>query len=452
MAAAVETPAAPLSPAELESAVRSGEIDTVLVGMVDMQGRLQGKRYVASTFLEHVVEAGTNGCAYLLAVDVEMTPVDGYGFASWDNGYGDFLLRPDLGTLRRIPWEPGAALCLADPEWADGAPVRVSPREVLRGQLRRCEERGWTVVAASELEFLLFETSYEEAGAADFRALARAGRHNGDYSLLATTGIEPLLRRIRNEMVGAGIPVEASKGECNRGQHEITLRHGPALVACDNHVVYKAGVKEIAAQSGRSATFMAKFDEAEGNSSHVHLSLGDADGGPVFADVATMESFIAGQIAYLDELTPFLAPNVNSYKRFTEGSFAPTALAWGRDNRTCGLRIVGDGASTRVENRIPGGDVNPYLAVAAILAAGLAGIEENLRPPPPTAGNAYHDDVRRLPGDLAAARERMFASTVAREALGDDVVEHYCHAAAVEIAAFGAAVTDWERQRGFERL
>jgi glutamine synthetase len=438
---------------ELEAQVSAGEIDTVLLAMTDMQGRLQGKRLTARHFLEEVAEHGAEGCNYLLAVDVDMTPVEGYEMASWERGYGDFFMRPDLSTLCLAPWLPGTALCLADLEWHDGSPVLASPRQVLRAQVARLAERGWTANASTELEFLVFRDSYEDAWRQAYRDLNPANLYNVDYSLLGTAKVEPLIRRIRQSMEGAGLTVENSKGECNLGQHEINFRYAQALRAADEHSIYKNAAKEIAAQDGVSISFMAKFNEREGSSCHIHFSLADGDG-PLFArERGAFESFLAGQLACLRELALLLAPNVNSYKRYAEGSFAPTAVAWARDNRTCSLRVVGHGPSLRFENRAGGSDLNPYLALSALIAAGLHGVDAGLELEPEYEGNAYlATDKPRLPNTLRDARDLFATSDVARAAFGDEVVDHYVHAAEVELAAFEAAVTDWERFRGFERL
>ncbi|MET8873078.1 glutamine synthetase family protein [Nocardia sp. NPDC004604] len=445
---------------QLRGLVEAGQIDTVLVAMTDMQGRLQGKRCAARFFLEEVVGHATEACNYLLAVDVDMATVDGYAISSWDTGYGDFVLRPDLSTLRLVPWQPGTALVLCDVEQVEPAnkPVTVSPRQILRAQLERLAERGLRAYVGTELEFLVFDDSYEDAWNSGYRDLRPANQYNVDYSMLGTARIEPLLRRIRNEMAGAGMYVESAKGECNPGQHEIAFRYDEALVTCDNHSIYKNGAKEIAAQDGHSLSFMAKYNEREGNSCHIHLSLRADSGSAVFAGdgphgtSALMRHFLAGQLDCLREFTYLLAPNINSYKRFVPGSFAPTALAWGRDNRTCALRVVGEGQSLRMENRIPGGDVNPYLAVAATIAAGLHGIEHGLPLEPEFHGNAYLSQRPRVPRTLREAAQLFGESKVARTAFGDDVVDHYRNAAQVELDAFDAAVTDWERIRGFERL
>ena len=438
---------------ELSEQVAAGTIDTVLLALTDMQGRLQGKRLTASHFLEEVAEGGAEGCNYLLAVDVDMTPVDGYEMASWELGYGDFALRPDLATLRPVPWQEGTAMCLADLAWADGSDVLASPRQVLRAQLARLAERGWSTNASTELEFLVFRDTYEDAWRKCYRDLEPANLYNVDYSLLGTARVEPLIRRIRNAMRDTGLVVENSKGECNLGQHEINFRYADALRTADEHSIYKNAAKEIAAQEGMAISFMAKFNEREGSSCHIHFSLAD-DQGPLFPrERATFEPFLAGQLACLRELTLFLAPNVNSYKRYAEGSFAPTAVAWADDNRTCSLRVVGHGPALRFENRAGGSDLNPYLALSAIIAAGLHGVEQGLELEAPYQGNAYlAHDKPRLPSTLRDARELFASSAITRAAFGDEVVDHYAHAAGVELAAFESVVTDWERFRGFERL
>ncbi|CAM04593.1 glutamine synthetase [Saccharopolyspora erythraea NRRL 2338] len=447
----------PLAVEELRGLVESGAVDTVVVAMTDMQGRLQGKRCSGRYFLEQVLDHGTEACNYLLAVDVDMTTVDGYAMTSWETGYGDFVLRPDLATLRLVPWQEATALVLCDVLWHSGEPVAPSPRQVLRGQLDRLAELGLTAHVGTELEFLVFRDSYEQAWDKRYEGLTPANQYNVDYSVAGTGRIERLLRRIRNDMGGAGLYVESAKGECNLGQHEIAIRYSDALTSCDNHALYKNGAKEIAAQEGLSLSFMAKFDAREGNSSHIHVSLRDA-GGPVLPGDGPhgfsplMEHFIAGQLACLPELTYFFAPNINSYKRFAKGSFAPTAVAWGRDNRTCALRVVGHGDGLRVENRVPGGDINPYLAVAATLAAGLHGIAERLPLEPMLEGNAYAAQKESVPTTLRDAARLLADSKVAAEAFGPEVVEHYVNAARVELDAFDTAVTDWERIRGFERL
>jgi glutamine synthetase len=438
---------------ELQALVDRGAIDTVLLALTDMQGRLQGKRLTARHFLDEVVKHGAEGCNYLLAVDVEMTPVDGFEMASWERGYGDFAMRPDLETLRVVPWQEGTALCLADLEWADGSEVLASPRQVLKAQIARLAERGWSANASTELEFLVFRDSYEDAWRKGYTDLEPANLYNIDYSLLGTARVEPLIRRIRNSMTGAGMEVENSKGECNLGQHEINFHYADALRTADDHSIYKNAAKEIAAQEGMSISFMAKFNEREGSSCHIHFSLADESGALFERDRGTFESFLAGQLACLRELTLLLAPNVNSYKRFAEGSFAPTAVAWAPDNRTCSLRVVGHGPGLRFENRAGGSDLNPYLALGAIIAAGLHGVDSELELEAPYAGNAYlATDKPRLPSTLREAHDLFASSEVARAAFGDQVVDHYAHAATVELDAFERSVTDWERIRGFERL
>jgi glutamine synthetase len=438
---------------EVRKQVESGAVDTVLLAITDMQGRLQGKRLTATHFLDEVAEHGAEGCNYLLAVDVEMNTVEGYEMSSWEQGYGDFVMRPDLETLRPVPWQEGTALCLADLVWADGTDVVASPRQILKAQLARLAERGWSANASTELEFLVFRDSYEQAWHKGYRELDPANLYNIDYSLLGTARIEPLIRRIRNQMAGAGLTVENSKGECNLGQHEINFRYGGALQIADEHSIYKNGAKEIAAQEEMAISFMAKFNQAEGSSCHIHFSLADDEGSLFARDQQVFDQFLAGQLACLRELTLFLAPNINSYKRYALGSFAPTTVAWAKDNRTCSLRVVGHGPGLRFENRAGGSDLNPYLALSALIAAGLHGVEQGLPLEAPYEGNAYlATDKPRLPTTLRAARDLFAGSEVARSAFGEEVVAHYTNAADVELKAFEAAVTDWERVRGFERL
>jgi len=450
-----------LSLDELRKSVQDGEIDTVIVALTDMQGRLQGKRFHARFFLDEVVAHNTEACAYLLAVDTDMNTVDGYQLASWETGYGDFLLIPDMATLRVVPWQPGTALVLADVAALDGAqsPVRVSPRQVLRAQLDRAAELGWTAMAGTELEFVVYEGSYEQAWDSGYRSLVPANRYNADYSVLGTGRIEPLLRDIRNSMAGAGLYVESAKGECNYGQHEIAFRYDDALTTADQHSIYKTGAKEIASRHGYALTFMAKPNEREGNSCHIHLSFRAADGTPVMAGDGQYglspagTAMVAGLLAGLRELTLLLAPTINSYKRFAPGSFAPTAVAWGPDNRTCALRLVGRGPSLRVECRVPGGDVNPYLALAGLVAAALSGVAEPRPLPPPLTGNAYATGgLPQVPATLDAALALWESSALAADAFGKDVVSHYATMARVELDAYRRAVTDWELRRYFERL
>jgi glutamine synthetase len=443
---------------QLGAAVDAAEIDTVIVGFCDMQGRLMGKRVHGPAFLDGIAQHGAEGCNYLLAIDVDMNTIEGYAHASWERGYGDFVLRPDLATLRVVPWLEGTALCLCDLEWHDRSPVVPSPRQILKAQLARLAERGWRAMVGSELEFLLFDESYEEARALGYRGLTGANAYNVDYSILGSTYVEPVLRAIRLGMAGAGMPVEDSKGECNFGQHEVNFRYADALSMADDHTIYRNGAKEIAYLHGRALTFMPKFDEREGNSCHIHISLWN-DEHSLFPDPSghgrseLFSSFIAGIAAHLRELTYFLAPNVNSYKRFQRGSFAPTAIVWAEDNRTCALRVVGHGNGMRVEVRVAGGDANPYLAFSALIAAGLAGIDDELELEPAWEGSGYDaHDRPHVPTTLREATALLEGSELARRALGDEVVEHYLHAATVEQQQFDQAITDWELRRSFERL
>jgi len=461
---------APLDLDTLRDQIGRGEVDTVVVAFPDLQGRLMGKRVTGHYFLDHVLAPGAGGrsagieaCNYLLAVDVEMTPLPGYGFANWDQGYGDFTAIPDLGTLRPLPWLDHTALVLCDLVDAEtGAPVDVAPRQILRRQVERAAAAGYTVKCASELEFFLFRESYEEAAAKGYADLEPHSTVIEDYHVLQTTRDEYLIRRIRNGMDAAGVPVEFSKGEAGRGQHEINLAYTDALEMADRHVVYKNGAKEIASLAGRSITFMAKYSMDEvGSSCHVHSSVWDAAGeqslmwdadaphhlAPVF------RGWLGGQLAAGRELAWLYAPTVNSYKRYQPESWAPTALVWGRDNRTCGLRVVGHGGGYRVESRIPGADVNPYLALAATIAAGLHGIEHGLDPGDPFVGNAYAaDGVARVPESIVDAIGELERSEIARAAFGADVHDHLVNTARQEWLSFNRAVTDWERRRNFEQF
>jgi glutamine synthetase len=443
---------------QLCAAIESGEIDTVVVAFTDMQGRLQGKRLHGRYFLDIVVDHGTEGCNYLLGVDIDMNTVAGYAITSWDRGYGDMEFVLDFDTLRLLTHLPATALVQCDLIWPDHSPVLQSPRSILKRQMDRAAELGFTAFAGTELEFIVFEETYEEAHDLGYQYLTPSNQYNVDYSIVGSTRIEPLLRDIRNTMYAAGLNVEGAKGECNFGQHEIGFLYDDVLVTADNHAVYKTAAKEIASLHGQSLTFMSKYNEREGNSCHIHLSLRGKDGEIVFWDDATggrtplYDQFVAGVLATMPDMTLLYAPNINSYKRFADGSFAPTAIAWGNDNRTCAVRLVGHGAGARMENRVPGGDVNPYLALAAMLAGGLHGIEQELELEPALEGNAYISGRPKVPGSLRDAREAFVSSTVARAAFGDEVVEHYTNMADVELAAFGAAVTDWELRRGFERM
>jgi len=442
--------------AGLQTMIDNGEIDTVIVCFTDMQGRLQGKRMHAAYFADEVLAHGTEGCNYLLAVDIEMNTVDGYAISSWDRGYGDMIFALDTDTLRLLPHQPGTAMVQCDLTWLDGRPVVESPRTILKTQLDRLATLGYQALAGTELEFIAFDTPYADAWRQGYRDLVPATSYNVDYSILGTTAVEPLLRDIRNAMYGAGMTVESAKGECNPGQQEIGFRYAEALTTADNHVVYKTAAKQIAAQHGKSITFMAKYNEREGNSCHIHLSLRGTDGRIVFSDASgrteLYDRFVAGILATMADFTLLYAPNINSYKRFADGSFAPTAIGWGVDNRTCAVRLVGEGSSARLENRVPGGDVNPYLALAAMIAGGLYGIEHEVGLPAEVQGNAYESGLPRVPRTLLAARDAFTRSAIAREAFSDAVVDHYTTMADVEVAAFDAAVTDWELRRGFERM
>jgi glutamine synthetase len=441
---------------ELRQRIDVGEIDTVVVAFTDMQGRLQGKRLHARYFLDVVLAHGTEGCNYLLAVDVDMNTVDGYSISSWEKGYGDMEFVLDLDTIRLLPHHPATAMVQCDLAWFDHKPVVQSPRAVLRRQVEQAADAGFVALAGTELEFILFDTSYEDAWDSGYRSLQPANRYNVDYSILGTSRVEPFLRDLRNSTYAAGMNVEGAKGECNFGQHEVGFLYADVLVTADNHSVYKTMAKEIAARHGKALTFMAKYNEREGNSCHIHLSLRGSDGSLVFGEgegrSATYDHFIAGILATMRDFTLLYAPNVNSYKRFAAGSFAPTAIAWGLDNRTCAIRLVGHGASARLENRVPGGDVNPYLALAAMLAGGLHGVREQLPLEPELVGNAYASDKPHVPSSLHEARDAFHGSALARELLGDEVVDHYTNMADVELAAYGAAVTDWELRRSFERM
>jgi len=440
----------------LRKGIVDGQIDTVVLAFTDMQGRLQGKRLHGQYFRDVVVEHGTEGCNYLLAVDIDMNTVDGYAISSWERGYGDMEFVPDWETIRLLPHLPASAMVQCDLVWLDHAPVVQSPRTILRTQLEAFAERDLVALAGTELEFIAFNTSYEDAGRLRYRGLDPVNQYNVDYSILGTTRAEPLLRDIRNTMFAAGLDVEGAKGECNLGQHEIGFLYADALVTADNHSVYKTVAKEIAAQRGQAITFMAKYNEREGSSCHIHLSLRGKDGDVVFWDgdkrSAMYDSFVAGVLATMHDFTLLYAPNVNSYKRFADGSFAPTAVAWGEDNRTCAVRLVGHGPSARMENRVPGGDVNPYLALAAMLAGGRHGIDQGLELEPGLKGNAYHSDKPHVPHTLREARDAWASSDLARTAFGGEVVDHYTNMADVELKAFDAAVTDWELARSFERM
>lgn len=445
---------------DLEAAVEDGSIDTVVVAFPDMQGRLAGKRFTGRFFL-HGALTETHACNYLLAADIDMEPVPGYRAASWEKGYGDFVLKPDLATLRRVPWLEGTALVLADVCDHHGEELPHAPRSILKKQLKRLAARDMTAFFASELEFYAFDETVETARAKRWRDLKTTGDTIQDYQILQTSRNEPLMRAIRNGLAGAGIPVENSKGEWGPGQEEVNVRYAEALEMADWHVILKNGIKEIAHLQNRAVTFMAKWrTDLAGSSSHIHASLRDGSGKTaLFADAgdplgmsATMKSWLAGHLALAGEMTLFLAPYINSYKRFQAGTFAPTKAVWSVDNRTTGFRVVGEGKSIRTECRIGGADLNPYLAFAALVAAGLHGIETKLALPPAFAGDAYAAaELPDVPKTLRAAIDALDGSTVLRAALGDAVVEHYLHAARWEQLEQDRRVTDWELQRGFER-
>jgi glutamine synthetase len=443
---------------QLKDTITSGETDTVVIAFTDMQGRLQGKFLHAPFFLDSTLENGTEGCNYLLAVDVEMNTVDGYDSTSWEKGYGDMQFVMDFDTIRRLPHRPGTVMIQCDLASIDGSPVPMSPRTMLRKQVDRAAALGWKAFAGTELEFMVYQNTFEDAWDRRYSDLTPANQYNVDYSVLGSLRVEPLLRTIRNTMYDAGMTVESAKGECNFGQHEIAFQYADVITTADNHSVYKTVAKDLAALQGKSLTFMAKPNPRDGSSCHVHMSLRGLDGDLVFWDeqkherTALYDHFIAGVLHTMREFTLFYAPNINSYKRFVKGSFAPTAVAWGIDNRTCSVRLVGHGQSARMENRLPGGDVNPYLALTAMLAGGLYGIEQELELEPVTRGSAYDSGAPTVPSTMHEARDLFAHSTIARHVFGEEVVKHYTNYADVEIAAFDAAVTDWELRRGFERL
>ncbi|MEO1536261.1 MAG: glutamine synthetase family protein [Pseudomonadota bacterium] len=437
-----------------------GIIDTVLVCLIDMQGRLMGKRFHVSNFIETSFEE-THCCNYLFATDLEMATPDGYAAASWAQGYGDYVMKPDLTTLRRIPWLAGTVLVLCDIlDHHTYAPVPHSPRQMLKAQIARAEAMGFTPMMATELEFFLFERSFDDIRRSGYRDLLPISGYNEDYNIFQTSKEEHVMRPIRNLLVEAGVPVENSKGEAETGQEELNIRYADALLCADHHTIAKQAVKEIADQHGHAASFLPKWHaDKVGSAAHIHQSLmaagesafHDADAPLTMSDA--MRAYVAGLLKYSVETTFFLAPYVNSYKRFLPGTFAPTKIAWSIDNRTAGYRLVGDGTKgVRIECRIPGSDINPYLACAAQLAAGLSGIEEGLRLDEPVDGDVYGmENVPSIPHTLRAATETLRKSAMLRKALGDDVVDHYTRAAEVEQEAFDAAVTDWEITRGFER-
>jgi glutamine synthetase len=447
-----------LSVDELRKEVVEGTIDTVVTAFTDMQGRLFGKRIQAEYFLDDVVEHGVEGCNYLLALDMEMDPIPGYEMANWEDGYGDFAIVPDMATLRRIPWLDRTAMVLCDVANHDGSPVVASPRQILIAQYERAHAMGYTPMFASELEFYLYKESYAEAHEKDYRGLTPTIPYILDYHILATTMDEQYLGPVRRGMHAAGIPVEFSKGEAWYGQHEVNTRYADAVTSADRHTIYKNGVKEIAFLNGISATFMAKPSEKDiGSSCHIHSSLVDAKSGKsVFVrgknETAVFRHYLGGMRARIRELALLVAPAINSYKRYATESWAPTSISWGRDNRTCGFRIVGHGASRRAECRIPGADVNPYLGYAALLAAGLDGIERGTEPGPELKGNAYAEaEAEPFPSSLREAVDLWENSRFAKKTFGDAVWRHYLNYGKTEQRLFDEVVTDYERRRMFER-
>ncbi len=445
----------------LKACAREGTVDTVLVCLVDMQGRLMGKRFHVSNFLDSAWEE-THCCNYLLATDLEMATPDGYASSSWETGYGDYIMKPDLKTLRLIPWLDSTALVLCDIlDHHTHKPVPHSPRAVLQQQIRRLDALGYSAKMATELEFFLFKDSLDEIRKQQYMNLEPISGYNEDYHILQTTKEEPVMQRLRNALYAAGIPVENSKGEAESGQEELNIRYSDALLCADHHSLAKQATKEIAWQQGHAATFLPKWhSDRVGSASHVHLSLW-SDNKNAFYDESgqygmspLMHQFMAGMLHYAPEYTVFLAPYINSYKRFMKGTFAPTKTAWSVDNRTAGFRLCGDGTpAVRVECRIPGSDMNPYLAQAALLAAGIKGIEDKMTLSDAATGDLYNDDkVPEIPTTLRAAIEAFSGSTMLKDAMGEDVVAHYTRCAEWEQEAFDAAVTQWEVARGFERV
>lgn len=467
----------------LKTQARSGAIDTIIVAFPDLFGRLVGKRFRADFFLDSVAARGTHGCNYLLTVNLEMDPLDGFKVANWEAGFGDFELRPDLSTLRPLPWQPGTALVICDYMKHDGSFVEEAPRSVLRGQLARLARQKLTCYTASELEFFLFNQTFHDAFAAEYRNLTPSSDYRIDYHTMQPTRDEPLFRAVRNGMTEARVPVESSKGEWGRGQHEVNFVYDQPLPMADMHVVFKQGMKEMAAQHGQCVTFMPKPWASEvGSSCHIHTSLWrgarnlfwEENAEPSTSHVRRAKAqpsrvnpsthpgstgskmfrqFLGGLMKYSPELCCFFAPTINSYKRYQAASWAPTKMAWSHDNRTVGFRVVGQGGSFRIENRMPGADANPYLAFAATIAAGLAGLDEQLDCGAAYRGNAYVDaELRALPKSLREAADLLEHSQLARKAFGDTVVDFYVRHARLEQQAFDDAVTDWERARYFERI
>ncbi len=445
----------------LGSLIRKDQVDTVLTVFPDGQGRLMGKRVVGRYFLDHVAGEGVHACIYLFTVDMEMEPLPGFKLTSWDRGYGDMKMVPDMKTLRLIPWLPKTALVFCDVYTEEGEPVEEAPRWILKRQVERAVRAGYVVKVGSELELYIFRETFEGARGRRYHGLTPVSAYLEDYHILQTTKEEPLIRAIRNAMEGADVPVEFSKGEWGCGQEEINLRYAEALQMADRHTLYKHGVKEIAHLQGFAVTFMAKYSkDAAGSSCHLHSSLWDRAGKKnLFVERGKphgsllFQHWLAGQMALAREFAYFYAPTVNSYKRYQSGSFAPTRIVSGWDNRTCGFRLCGEGSGFRVENRIPGADANPYLAFAATIAAGLHGIKNRLKPPKLYEGNAYADaTLPQVPKTLREAIMELERSKAAREAFGPKVLEHYLHTARLEQQAFDQVVTDWELMRNFERI
>lgn len=448
---------------QLKELVRTGQVDTVVNAICDMQGRLMGKRVQGDHFVDHCLEHGTHFCVYLLGTDMEMNTPDGYKLMNWESGYGDWQAKPDWSTLRVVPWLEKTAMVLSDAvDESTGQLVEIAPRSILKRQLAKADQMGFSIKMASELEFYLLADTYEQAHAKSFQNIARVGWYNEDYHLLQATKAEPLYRQIRNQMTAADIPIEFSKGEAAPGQHEMNIHYGDALVSADRHSLFKHGAKEIALQNNCALTFMAKPDHSwTGSSGHIHMSLWDRKGernlfhdpnGAPYQMSKTMRHFLGGLMACARELSLFLASNVNSYKRYAVASWAPVNIVWGRDNRTCGFRVVGHGQSLRIEDRFPGGDTNPYLAYAAVIAAGLHGIEQEIEPPAEYKGNGYMAKGHpRVPRSLYEAVEALEESEVAARLFGEDVVSHYLNMARVEQQTYDAVVTAWERERYLER-
>ncbi len=448
-----------MTPQQLESRIRRGEIDTVLVVAPDVFGRLMGKRCTGRFFLDQVRRHGTHGCNYLLAVNLEMDPMDGFKLANWDKGFGDFAFRPDLSTARVLPWQPATAMVLCDFCHHDGALVEEAPRTVLRRRIEALAHLGYTSFFASELEFFLFDQTYRSAAQTGYQGLVPSSDYRIDYHTMQPTRDEALMRSARNGMTAAGIPIENSKGEWGKGQHEINFSYAAPLPMADMHVIFKHGMKELAEQHGKAVTFMAKYLAGEaGSSCHIHVSLWRRQRNVFWEPRHKQESkvfrqFVGGLMKYSRELAFFFAPTVNAYKRYQPSSWAPTRMAWARDNRTVGFRAVGHADSFRIENRMPGADANPYLAFAAMLAAGMAGIEEGLDCGEPYEGNAYIDSrLEALPSTLSEATTLLKQSELARKTFGEAVVEFYVHTAELEVQAFNNAITDWERKRYFEQI